>query len=86
MGERIGMDTNVNLINNKIEGYFEINYQYDGIYITVFPPTGKGLRVTVDDVLERLNRKRVNFINRKKVEEAVALANKVPVKIADPQE
>lgn len=68
------------------DGSFEIKYLSDGVYIVVFPPLGKGKRVELNDVIEKLNRKQIKGFNRNTVETAVIKCDKIPVKIADAQQ
>jgi len=68
------------------EGFFQISFKSDGVYLTVYPPVGKARAVQVNDVLDKLMRKKVRNFNKDIVEAAVAAATKAPVKIADPQE
>lgn len=70
-------------VNN---GFFQLIYQNDGVYIVVYPPVGKGKRVEVNDVIERLSRKQVRNINKEMVEFAVLKADKNMIKIAEPQD
>ncbi|HHV98977.1 MAG TPA: DUF342 domain-containing protein [Clostridiaceae bacterium] len=71
---------------NVNDGFFEIRFFDDGVYLTVYPPEGKGKAVDVDEVLNKLQRKKVKNYDRKIVNECVAKANKVPAKIAEPQQ
>ncbi len=73
-------DRNVN------DGFFEIKYQLDGIYLTVYPPVGKGARVESRDIIEKLNRKQIRGFSKDAVELAVLKADKSANKIADAQE
>jgi uncharacterized protein (DUF342 family) len=74
------MDYNIN------DGFYELLFKEDGVYLCVYPPEGDGRRLELKEVLERLARKKVRNFDRGKVELAVARADKVPVKIAEPQE
>lgn len=67
-------------------GFFQILFQSDGVYLTVFPPVGKNKAVEVNDVIDKLARKKIRNFNKDIVEVAVKAASKSPVKIADPQE
>lgn len=71
---------------NMNDGFFEIKFNEDGIYLTVYPPIGKGKRVEVKDVLEKLNKKQVKSFNKDTVELLVMEADKSTIKIAEPQE
>ncbi|NMA66110.1 MAG: DUF342 domain-containing protein, partial [Clostridiaceae bacterium] len=70
---------------NVNDGFFDIKFFDDGVYLTVYPPAEKGKAVEVVDVLKKLERKKVKNYNRKSINECVMKANKVPVKIAEPQ-
>jgi uncharacterized protein (DUF342 family) len=70
-------------INN---GFYQILYQSDGVYLSVFPPADNGKRVDVQSVLDRLERKKVQNFDKDLVSIVVQKAGKAPVKIAGPQE
>jgi len=71
---------------NINDGFFNISFQQDGVYLTVYPPVGKARPVEVNDVIDRLNRKKVKNYNKDLVEACVRAATKTPFKIAEPQE
>jgi uncharacterized protein (DUF342 family) len=71
---------------NINDGFCEILFKDDGVFLCVYPPEGSGKRVELNTVLDRLTRKRVRDFDRSRVEYAVRRADKVPVKIAEPQE
>lgn len=75
-------DTGSN-INN---GFYQVLYQSDGVYLSVFPPTDNGKRVDLQSVLDRLERKKVQNFDKDLVSIVVQKAGKAPVKIAGPQE
>lgn len=75
-------DINRNLNN----GFVEIKFFEDGIYLTVFPPMERGKRVEPAEVLEKLQRKQIRNFSRDIVETTVKKADKIPVRIAEPQE
>jgi len=77
---RNGMGFNIN------DGFCELLFKEDGVYLCVYPPEGSGRRLDLNAVLDRLARKKVRDFDRVKVELAVRRADKVPVKIAEPQE
>ncbi len=72
--------------NKTNEGYFQIYYKEDGVYLVVYPPVGKEKRIELRDVLDRLAYKKVRDYKRDIVELAVMRADKNPVRIAEPQE
>lgn len=74
-------------IGNKVNnGFFQLLFKNDGVFICVYPPEGDGKRIELNAVIERLELKKVKNYNRDIVESAVRKADKVPVKIAEAQE
>ncbi|MEN8905493.1 MAG: FapA family protein [Clostridiales bacterium] len=80
MSNILGMRKNVN------DGYFELDYSVDGIYITVFPAIGSGKKLDINDVVKRLARKRIKNYLKLVVDSEIKRPSKKKVKIADPQE
>lgn len=74
------MDFNIN------DGFCELQFREDGVFLCVYPPEGNGKRLELNAVLDRLVRKKIRDFDRSKVEFAVRRADKTPVKIAEPQE
>lgn len=72
--------------NNMNDGFVELKFSGDGVYLTVFPPMDRGKRVELNAVLDKLVRKQIRGINREQIELAVRKADRVPVKIAEAQE
>lgn len=68
------------------DGYYEIKYQGDGVYLVVYPAVGSGRRVTAEEVVAKLNHKQVKSFARASIELAVLKADKTPVRIAEAQE
>lgn len=68
------------------DGFFYLSFEEDGVYLIVYPPEGTGRKVTVNEVLKKLEQKKVMDFDKEAVELAVAKANQVPQKIAEPQE
>jgi len=71
---------------NVNDGFFQLTFQNDGVFLAVFPPVGNGKRVDVNSVLERVVRKKIRNFNRDIIELTVRKSDKSPVKIAEPQE
>ncbi len=71
---------------NINDGFYELLFKNDGIYICVYPPEANGRRLDTREVIERLNRKRIRSFDKDILELAVKKAEKNPVKIAGPQE
>ncbi len=72
--------------SNVNDGFYQLLFQGDGVFLIVNPPVGKGTKVEVRDVIDRLAHKKVKSFNREVVELAVRKADSISVKIADPQE
>jgi uncharacterized protein (DUF342 family) len=72
-----------NEINN---GFFELQFNNDGVYLTVYPAVGKGKRVELNEVIEKLKKKQVDDYDSSLVQLAVSNADKIPIRIAEPQE
>ena len=70
---------------NMDNGFFEISFNEDGVYLAVYPPIERGKAVTPKDIFDRLSRKQVKNFSKEIIETAVQKANKIPVKIAEPQ-
>ncbi|RCX15541.1 hypothetical protein DFR58_113123 [Anaerobacterium chartisolvens] len=81
------MHNNLNRSSKDVnDGFFEIAFSEDGVFLTVYPPVAKGKRVDTSEILEKLNNKRVKNFKREAVELAVIKADKMPVIVAGPQE
>lgn len=82
----MAVSSSSNSNRNVNDGFFEIKYGEDGLYLSIYPPVGKGRRVEARDVIEKLNRKHVRGFNKEAIELAVLKADKSYTKIADAQE
>lgn len=71
---------------NVNDGFIEIKYSADGVYLSVFPPVENGKRIELAAVLDRLVRKQIRNVNREAVDMAVKKADRTPLRIADVQE
>ena len=72
---------------NRIhDGFFELLYQADGVYLKVHPPMGSGKKVTVNDVLNKMAKKQLRNFDRAAVELAIMKAKQIPERIAESQE
>ncbi len=70
---------------NINDGFFEIQFLEDGVYLTIQPPVGRGRKVEVSEVIEKLNSKKIKDFDNNAVTFAVQSANRSPYKIAGPQ-
>jgi hypothetical protein len=75
-----------NSAKNLNDGFFEVKFQPDGIYLTVYPPVNKGKRVDSREIIDKLVKKQVKNYNTGIIDLAVSKADKMPVRIADAQE
>lgn len=81
------IDGRKNSTNSDINnGFFEIKFEEDGVYLTVYPPVGKGKKVETSNVVEKLRKKQVKDFDSTVIEAVVKKADKMPIKIAGPQE
>lgn len=74
-----------------VNGYTTITTESDGVYLTVFPPSGKGSRVTLEDIKRELQKFNINVENASALNQMVMQASGKPQKIAgskpnEPQE
>ena len=67
-----------------VNGYTTITMESDGVYLTVFPPIGKGNRITLDDVKRELVKNKVSVENPILLNQAVAQLGK-PHRIVAPK-
>lgn len=72
--------------NNMNDGFYELMFRSDGVFLCVYPPEAGGRRLEPKDVIERLTNKKIKNFDRDIVELAVRKSDKIPVKIAEPQE
>jgi uncharacterized protein (DUF342 family) len=56
-------------------GYTTITTESDGVYLTVFPPSGKGTRVTLDQVKSELQKLNVTADNSSIINQAIVQAS-----------
>lgn len=68
------------------DGYFELVYLNDGVYLKVSPALPKGKPVLTNDILCKLKTKKVTDVDIKVVEKVVRESNRVSAKIAPQQE
>lgn len=71
------------VLPKDVDGSFSIRITKKGIFLTVFPPVGKGVPVSVEDVTKELFDRKIMDVNMNAVEEAVNKASGEPVKIGE---
>ena len=64
-----------------VNGYTTITTESDGVYLTVFPPSGKGNRVTLEDVKKELQKYGIRVDNPAILNQAVTQATGKPQKV-----
>lgn len=74
------------LTQNVDDGFFSLEFKPEGVFLTVYPPVGRGKRVEARDVIDKLSRKAVRNFLKDAVELTVNKADKESVRIADAQE
>ncbi len=72
--------------SNINDGFYQLSFQNDGVFLTVYGPADRGKKVETKDVIDRLVRKQVKNFNRDMVDIVVRRADRAPVKIAEAQE
>jgi hypothetical protein len=68
-----------------LDGYFKIDVQQEGVFLTVYSPIGNGERVELEEVMEQIESRNLTSIDRDLVELAVQESTGEPVKIGEPQ-
>jgi len=71
---------------NVDDGFFQIKYDTDGIFLVIHPPVDNGKKVEAREVIEKLNRKQIRNFNKDIIELAVSKADRTPFRVADPQD
>jgi len=69
-----------------VNGYTTIATEHDGIYLTVFPPSGKGRPVSIDIVKSELDKYGIEPVNTEVLVKAVSQPNGKPIKVANVDE
>lgn len=69
----------------SVDGSYKILYREDGVYIETSPPVGNGRKISLKDVWERLEYKKIEEIDEKAVEDAVNSTEDNLLRIAPPQ-
>jgi uncharacterized protein (DUF342 family) len=67
-------------------GYTTIATERDGVYLTVFPPSGKGTPVSIDSVKTELIKYNIVPDSAEVFQQAISRANGKPIKISNVQE
>ncbi len=81
------MDNTGGSSSNKLnEGFYELEYRENGIYLIVHPSIGRGKRVESRDIVDRLTRKKVKNFKKEIIDLACQKADRMPLCIAEPQE
>ncbi len=70
---------------NINDGYFEVDYLEDGVYLVVRKPVGKGKMVDESEVLDTIRKKQIKSFDAKVISYVVKTASGVAEKIAPPQ-
>ncbi|MGM0437068.1 MAG: DUF342 domain-containing protein [Bacillota bacterium] len=71
------IDKNIKELMNEVEidGSFEIKFSEEGIFLKVFAPEGNGRRVRLQEVKEKLDKKKIEDVEEEKLEEVIRDAN-----------
>ena len=73
-------------VENKQDGFFDIFFREDGVYLSVFIPTGGGKRVKIEDVMKRIETKKIKDADIKQIRMALSTSEGGTFKIAETQE
>jgi uncharacterized protein len=71
---------------NLNDGFFDIKYLSDGVYLSIFPPTDRGKKVELREVIDTIAKKQIKDFNREIVEMIVKKSERTPGRIAPTQE
>jgi uncharacterized protein (DUF342 family) len=69
--------------SQDVNGYTTIATEHDGIYLTVFPPSGKGRLISVDAVKTELDKYGIEPVSTETLVKAVSQPNGKPIKVAN---
>lgn len=72
--------------SKDVNGYTTIATERDGVYLTVFPPSGKGMPVSIDSVKAELIKYNIVPDSTEIFQQALSQANGKPIKISNVQE
>jgi uncharacterized protein (DUF342 family) len=72
--------------SKDVNGYTTIATERDGVYLTVFPPSGKGMPVSIDSVKTELIKYNIVPDSVEMFQQAISQANGKPIKISNVQE
>lgn len=70
----------------KSNSGYRITYEQDGVYLTVFKPTDFFTRISENDLLNVVHKKKIRNYNANAITDAVRKCDGIPVKIAEAQE
>jgi uncharacterized protein (DUF342 family) len=80
------MENTLETRKNVNDGYFDLSYENNGVFLTIYPSLGNGKKVTEDDIVNRLARKKIKNYTKSVIDNELRKPSKKPVKIAEPQE
>ena len=72
--------------SQDVNGYTTIATEHDGIYLTVFPPSGKGRPISADAVKTELDKYGIEPVSAETIVKAVSQPNGKPIKVANVDE
>ncbi len=73
-------------IAQNLDGYFELDYTDEGVFLTIHPPQGNGRLVEYDEVEEYVKNKKIKEANLDTIKAIIFSKEKKRIKIAEPQE
>src|SRR5258708_13844448 len=69
--------------SKDVNGYTTITTESDGVYLNVFPSSGKGIRVTLEDVKKEFTKYNLNIDKSANLNQILTQASGKPQKIAN---
>lgn len=73
-------------ISENLDSVRVIQFEESGVYLSVFPPQGKGKPITLDELLNEIEHLQVKDYDEEAIKKTVLLPTGAKIKIAPPQE
>lgn len=68
-----------------LDRYFKVDVKDEGVFLTVYAPMGDGEPVKVEDIMEQIQQREIEGVDKDLVELVIRETSGLPVKIAAPQ-
>ncbi|MDW7675586.1 MAG: flagellar assembly protein A, partial [Bacillota bacterium] len=73
-------------LSENMDGFRIIDFDEDGVYLSVHPPVGSGISVNIEKLLEELQLLKLTDLDKEAVKAAVQFQTGERLKVAPPQE